>query len=582
MNTPSPKIQKRLQNKPAPLEAGHVIDLEKQLRCISIGHFPDGTELKVSHNNYKHDEFLEKLGDSLVKIVEGIPEGGVLVFFPSYALLRKCERLWNPRSYNSRGGASFWMSQRERDYPDETSVWSRLRAAKHNVVVESSGSQEEFEARKEEYMDSVKTLGGCILLAVYRGKMSEGISFNDNNARGVVCIGLPLPSTFVLPIKVKMDYNDEQRKIHQRTDLLPGREWYQQQAYRAIAQALGRCIRHIADYGAIFLLDIRHCDDGSPNNGCPTAHVNLPCWMRNSVRNLSRNTKGRSPMLQYTTSSSSDILGGWDGLKPELRQFFKTAKPYAAGVLSKGREKITASPCPPLPSNTAAPKPTVVGQKPPIPPSAAKISKTSVQTKPSVPSQSSSTSSNTLQVMFRKQQEMATTTTTNEGVKKPPIQPTTKKPNTPMNLMTMFERQRAASSSQEEPSAEAPPSEDPEVTAGDDTSKVNPSSSTATATATATASHVFKRSPFADPLPAEEPLQATVAIPNQQGMQQSSQASNMTDDEHLCVVCEDAKKQVIILPCRHMCLCPKCANFDVIKECPMCRQKVEDSMNVYW
>ena len=579
MNTPSPKIQKRLQNKPAPLEAGHVIDLEKQLRCISIGHFPDGTELKVSHNNYKHDEFLEKLGDSLVKIVEGIPEGGVLVFFPSYALLRKCERLWNPRSYNSRGAASFWMSQREREYPDETSVWSRLKAAKHNVVVESSGSQEEFEARKEEYMNSVKTLGGCILLAVYRGKMSEGISFNDNNARGVVCIGLPLPSTFVLPIKVKMDYNDEQRKIHQRTDLLPGREWYQQQAYRAIAQALGRCIRHIADFGAIFLLDIRHCDDGSPNNGCPTAHVNLPCWMRNSVRNLSRNAKGRSPMLQYTTSSSSDILGGWDGLKPELRQFFKTAKPYAAGVLSKSREKITASPCPPLPSNTAAPKPTVVGQKPPIPPSAAKISKTSVQTKPSVPSQSSSTSSNTLQAMFRKQQEMATT---NEGVKKPPIQPTTKKPNTPMNLMTMFERQRAASSSQEEPSAEAPPSEDPEVTAGDDTSKVNPSSSTATvtATATATASHVFKRSPFADPLPAE-PLQANVAIPNQQGMQ-SSQASNMTDDEHLCVVCEDAKKQVIILPCRHMCLCPKCANFDVIKECPMCRQKVEDSMNVYW
>jgi hypothetical protein len=28
-------------------------------------------------------------------------------------------------------------------------------------------------------------LGGCVLLAVYRGKMSEGISFNDNNARAV-------------------------------------------------------------------------------------------------------------------------------------------------------------------------------------------------------------------------------------------------------------------------------------------------------------------------------------------------------------------------------------------------------------
>jgi len=43
-----------------------------------------------------------------------------------------------------------------------------------------------------------------VLIAVYRGKMSEGISFNDDNARGVICVGLPLPSAFALPIKIKM------------------------------------------------------------------------------------------------------------------------------------------------------------------------------------------------------------------------------------------------------------------------------------------------------------------------------------------------------------------------------------------
>jgi len=582
----SPKIQRRLQNKPAPLEAGHVIDLDKQLRCISIGHFPDGSELKVAHNNYKHEEFLEKLGDALVRIVEGIPEGGVLVFFPSYALLKKCEKLWNPRSYNNNRGASFWMSQRERDYPDETSVWNRLKALKHNVVVESSGSQDEFEERKEEYMNSVKMLGGCVLLAVYRGKMSEGISFNDNNARAVVCVGLPLPNSFVLPIKVKMDYNDEQRKIHNRTDLLPGREWYNQQAYRAIAQALGRCIRHIADYGAIFLLDIRHCDDGSPNNGCPIAHVNLPKWMRMSVRNLSRNSKGRSPMFQYA-SSNSEILGGWNGLKSELHRFFKAAKPYAADVLSKSREKIAASPCPPLPPTAAAasqpcppstaPSGSTAGQKmqsnvvcggSTATPSAATISSnsfaTSTQTRPSVitkqhsaPSQASSTSSNTLQAMFRKQRETATT---NVGARKPPSIPKTTKTNTSRNLLTMFEKQREAALTQEPPIEESPCEDESE-----DESPIN-----------ATAPHVFKRSPFAE----EEASPAEGAVPvvaPQQGSQSSA-----SDDEHLCVVCEDAKKQVIILPCRHMCLCSNCANFEKIKECPMCRAKVEDSMTVYW
>ena len=35
-----------------------------------------------------------------------------------------------------------------------------------------------------------------MLLAVYRGKMSEGISFNDGYARGVLCVGIPFPSFF--------------------------------------------------------------------------------------------------------------------------------------------------------------------------------------------------------------------------------------------------------------------------------------------------------------------------------------------------------------------------------------------------
>ena len=105
--------------------------------------------------------------------------------------------------------------------------------------------------------------------------MSEGISFNDNYARGVICIGVPLPSTFALPVKIKMQYNDEQRELRKRTDLLPGREWYSQQAYRAIAQALGRCIRHSADYGAIILMDSRHCDNNMPNDGTPDAHKKL-------------------------------------------------------------------------------------------------------------------------------------------------------------------------------------------------------------------------------------------------------------------------------------------------------------------
>jgi hypothetical protein len=76
--------------------------------------------------------------------------------------------------------------------------------------------------------------------------MSEGISFNDENARCVICIGLPYPCFTDRAVKAKRSYNDEQRKIRKNTNLLPGDEWYSQQAHRAIAQALGRCIRHVS------------------------------------------------------------------------------------------------------------------------------------------------------------------------------------------------------------------------------------------------------------------------------------------------------------------------------------------------
>lgn len=39
--------------------------------------------------------------------------------------------------------------------------------------------------------------------------------------------------------------------------MLSGSEWYDAQAYRALNQALGRCIRHSNDWGAILLADAR-------------------------------------------------------------------------------------------------------------------------------------------------------------------------------------------------------------------------------------------------------------------------------------------------------------------------------------
>jgi hypothetical protein len=68
----------RLQVTPKPLEANHVINLEKQLLSVSIGHFPDGSPLSVKMANYSKAGFHDKLGDAIATIIETIPNGGVL------------------------------------------------------------------------------------------------------------------------------------------------------------------------------------------------------------------------------------------------------------------------------------------------------------------------------------------------------------------------------------------------------------------------------------------------------------------------------------------------------------------------
>jgi hypothetical protein len=200
------------------------------------------------------------------------------------------------------------------------------------VIVESTSSQEAFEAARDEYRQTVKASGSCILLAVFRGKMSEGISFNDDNARGVICVGMPYPNARERSITAKKAYNDEQRKLRRKTCLLPGQEWYTQQASRAVAQALGRCIRHGADFGTVVLMDSRHCDDGSPNDGICIAHKNLPKWMRNCVRTLS--------MHSNAGFGVNPILGGYVGLKKEMATFFAQAPSISQAVRIKWKKDL--------------------------------------------------------------------------------------------------------------------------------------------------------------------------------------------------------------------------------------------------
>jgi len=58
-------------------------------------------------------------------------------------------------------------------------------------------------------------------------------------------------------------------------------------------------------------------------------------------------------------------------------------------------------------------------------------------------------------------------------------------------------------------------------------------------------------------------------------------------ERSLCVICRDQVKSVLVLPCRHMCMCVDCArtvvsgSHDERRICPLCRGNIRIVMNVY-
>ena len=56
-------------------------------------------------------------------------------------------------------------------------------------------------------------------------------------------------------------------------------------------------------------------------------------------------------------------------------------------------------------------------------------------------------------------------------------------------------------------------------------------------------------------------------------------------DNLLCVVCMEREKNMLLLPCRHICMCKACTDKIVdgdSAQCPVCRERVVDSFEAFF
>jgi len=56
----------------------------------------------------------------------------------------------------------------------------------------------------------------------------------------------------------------------------------------------------------------------------------------------------------------------------------------------------------------------------------------------------------------------------------------------------------------------------------------------------------------------------------------SQQAENRS-----CVICQEEPKTVLLMPCRHLCVCNACSNNHHLQKCPLCRNEITERITVF-
>ncbi|OUS45297.1 hypothetical protein BE221DRAFT_77225 [Ostreococcus tauri] len=229
---------------------GHIIPRDNLL-AVPLPAGPTGVALDFTHASRSSASLIDELGRIVLNACRVAP-GGACVFFPSFAYADDVCARW-----------------------DATGAMAAVRAVKDVYREPRDGAA--LEQCLRDYAASIsratKPNGGAVLLCVVGGKLSEGINFSDDLGRLVVVVGLPYANVADAELRARMDHLDATGERGR------GRAYYEALCARAVNQSIGRAVRHVGDYAAVLLCDVRWGPFAS-TSGKRGKHVQaLPEWI---------------------------------------------------------------------------------------------------------------------------------------------------------------------------------------------------------------------------------------------------------------------------------------------------------------
>lgn len=223
----------------------------------------ENTKFKFTFENMNNGAMFKSLCRLIFRTYCSV-EGGVIVFLPSYAFLKKLK-------------SSFvQLYSKERQIQDSIFFDEKTQS---NAKASTKNAFERFKITLQND-NEVYRKQRALLFSVMGGSLSEGINFKDNLARCILVVGQPYPSLKSSNLKAKMDYFSSEEfsskylsgltttKSSQR---FSSQEYYESICIKKVNQTIGRAIRHKNDWASILMVDSRYSERNWK--------VKLPPWI---------------------------------------------------------------------------------------------------------------------------------------------------------------------------------------------------------------------------------------------------------------------------------------------------------------